>query len=175
MFDRFYKLIPIFWIMMSLSSQASAGLFGPSDYDECILDSLKGVTSDTAARAIETSCRAKFPFKKVEKEVGSFQGGWTLNSDGTGSCGLAWDGAKFYNWLPKESNWLLKQENIRLITTTYDNGTEIDFFVPAAIWEWPDDTAGWSSAQERKFEALKQGNSGAYFGLNALCSYSLPI
>ena len=109
------------------------------------------------------------------EESGSFQGGWTLNSDGTGSCGLAWDGAKFYNWLPKESNWLLKQENIRQITKTYHNGTEIDFFVPAAIWEWPDDTAEWSSAQERKFEILKRGNSGVLFGLNSLCSYNLPI
>ena len=39
------------------------GLFGPSDYDECILESMKGVTSNLAAQAIVRSCRAKFPEK----------------------------------------------------------------------------------------------------------------
>lgn len=40
---------------------ASAGPFGPSSYDDCILDSMKGVTSDLAAKAIAQSCKAKFP------------------------------------------------------------------------------------------------------------------
>jgi hypothetical protein len=45
---------------------AQAGWFGgPSDYDECILESMKGVKSDVAARAIVKSCREKFP--PVEK------------------------------------------------------------------------------------------------------------
>lgn len=42
-----------------------AGLFGPSSYDECITDSMKGVSSDVAARAILTSCRNRFPEKEV--------------------------------------------------------------------------------------------------------------
>ena len=33
----------------------------PHDYDDCILKTMTGVTSREAARAIETSCRAKFP------------------------------------------------------------------------------------------------------------------
>jgi len=37
-----------------------AGLFGPSDYDECILDSMKGVTSDKAALLIRRACGNKF-------------------------------------------------------------------------------------------------------------------
>jgi hypothetical protein len=32
-----------------------------SSYDECILESLKGVSSDVAANAIIASCRSKFP------------------------------------------------------------------------------------------------------------------
>lgn len=40
---------------------ARAGLFGPTTYDECITDSMKGVTSDIAARAIIRSCRERFP------------------------------------------------------------------------------------------------------------------
>jgi hypothetical protein len=47
-----------------------AGWFGPSNYDECVLESMKGVTSDMAARAIILSCRDKFPRKKsVDSEV----------------------------------------------------------------------------------------------------------
>ena len=35
--------------------------FRPSTYDECITDSMKGVASDVAARAILSSCRNRFP------------------------------------------------------------------------------------------------------------------
>lgn len=37
------------------------GLFGPSNYDQCITESMKGVSSDVAARAILSSCRNQFP------------------------------------------------------------------------------------------------------------------
>jgi len=40
---------------------AYAGWFEPSDYDDCILKSMKGVTSDVAARQIMRSCGQKFP------------------------------------------------------------------------------------------------------------------
>lgn len=43
-----------------------AGWFGPSNYDECILESMKGVTSDKAAILIESICRKKF-LEKPEK------------------------------------------------------------------------------------------------------------
>lgn len=39
------------------------GWFGPSNYDECILKSMNGVTSDAAAGAINRACRAKYPVK----------------------------------------------------------------------------------------------------------------
>src|SRR5690242_16083174 len=43
------------------STEAASGWFGPSNYDECILDGMKGVTSDVAAKAIIYACRNKFP------------------------------------------------------------------------------------------------------------------
>ena len=55
-------------IFLFLSTPSSAGLFGYDDFDECILGSMKGVKSDTAASAIYSSCRKKFPKKKVEKK-----------------------------------------------------------------------------------------------------------
>lgn len=47
--------------LVLLPSFATAGLFGPSTYDECITDAMKGVTSDVAARAIIKACRERFP------------------------------------------------------------------------------------------------------------------
>lgn len=46
---------------------AAAGWFGPKNYDECILESMKGVTSDVAARAIMRSCREKFSTQNQPK------------------------------------------------------------------------------------------------------------
>ena len=34
---------------------------GPQSYDECIIDSMKGVSSDVAARSIRYACREKYP------------------------------------------------------------------------------------------------------------------
>lgn len=42
-------------------SIGQADHFRPSTYDECITDSMKGVASDVAARAIISSCRNQFP------------------------------------------------------------------------------------------------------------------
>lgn len=40
-----------------------SGLFGPGNYDECILENMKSVSSDIAARAVMSSCRRAFPTK----------------------------------------------------------------------------------------------------------------
>ena len=52
--------IVAFSLVILVSTTASAGWFGPSNYDECILESMKGVTSNVAARLVESSCREKF-------------------------------------------------------------------------------------------------------------------
>ncbi|WP_126445461.1 hypothetical protein [Sulfuricystis multivorans] len=49
--------------LLSVPAASFAGWFGPSNYDECILESMKGVTSDVAARMVARSCREKFPDK----------------------------------------------------------------------------------------------------------------
>lgn len=41
---------------------------GPSNYDECILESMKGVESDLAARLIAHSCGEKFPVKPIAQK-----------------------------------------------------------------------------------------------------------
>lgn len=55
-----YCLIIIACIYPSVSI---GGWLGPSNYDECVLESMKGVTSDAAAGAIVRSCRSKFSEK----------------------------------------------------------------------------------------------------------------
>ena len=52
-----------------------AGLFGPSNYGECILESMKGVSSDRAAAMVAIACRKEFPTKK-KKSSGSSWGFW---------------------------------------------------------------------------------------------------
>lgn len=39
-------------------------LFGPKNFEDCVLDGMKGVTSDYAAAAVYKSCRTKFPNQK---------------------------------------------------------------------------------------------------------------
>lgn len=54
----------------TVSATAGAGWFGPSNYDECILEHLKGVSSDMGARMVAASCAKQFPPKKVADTAG---------------------------------------------------------------------------------------------------------
>ena len=56
--------LPLFLIVPMVLLSAGPGRADGADfasYDECILESLKGVSSDIAANAIIASCRSKFP------------------------------------------------------------------------------------------------------------------
>ena len=57
MFATLIRDEPIFLIPLN----ASAGMFGPSNYWECILDEMPGVKNDTVAIAIVRKCQKKFP------------------------------------------------------------------------------------------------------------------
>ena len=41
-------------------------LFGPKNYDECVLENMKGVSSDTAASLVALSCREMYKEKVVD-------------------------------------------------------------------------------------------------------------
>jgi hypothetical protein len=51
-------------ILILLASPVHAGIFGPSTYEECILENMKGVQSDRAAILIHRVCRKQFPEEK---------------------------------------------------------------------------------------------------------------
>lgn len=49
------------FLFLGIMLPGLAGGVAPSDYDECILESMKGVKSDLAAESIIMSCRNKYP------------------------------------------------------------------------------------------------------------------
>jgi hypothetical protein len=55
------KRLALAMFCAAVSGTATAGLFGPSNFDECILANMKGVGSDMAARAVAASCAKQFP------------------------------------------------------------------------------------------------------------------
>lgn len=52
--------------LLLITSSASAGWFGPSTYEECILKEVKGAKTSAAAVMIRKACRDKFPEPVVE-------------------------------------------------------------------------------------------------------------
>ena len=56
------------------SSYAQFGLFGPSDYDECIIEGMQGITSDAAAQAVQMACYSKFSKSRSSKPRVDYEG-----------------------------------------------------------------------------------------------------
>jgi hypothetical protein len=61
------RLFTVICLLIWMPIPAMGGWFGPSNYEECILKNMKGVTSDKAVLEIRKACRAKFPRKVEEK------------------------------------------------------------------------------------------------------------
>jgi len=57
---KIMKLYLMLFLCFFNTNAFAFSLFGPKDYDECILESTKGVTSDEAAIQIRRSCYKKF-------------------------------------------------------------------------------------------------------------------
>lgn len=49
-----------FFVLFFLPNQASGGLFGPVTFDECVQAGLKDVHTDTALRALYSTCQNQF-------------------------------------------------------------------------------------------------------------------
>ena len=58
---RFGIVGTVSFLILAILLPGLAGGAAPSDYDACILESMKGVKSDVAANFIMLSCRNKFP------------------------------------------------------------------------------------------------------------------
>ena len=113
MMRQLYKAILVLWAFLFVPMRATAGWFGASNYDECILESMKGVTSDAAAGLIHRACLAKYPVKgpsdsEVPANVAS-------QLDGRASYSYGYLKGNFYNG---NGEWTITQITIALMPKT---------------------------------------------------------
>lgn len=101
---------------------AHAGLLGPSNYDECITESMKGVTSDIAARALILSCRERFPVRDKKKPASRPLTNMEL-SNLTGRAGLEY--ANVYKGNIYNGNQNVTLSEVTLSITTTQKGKEV--------------------------------------------------
>jgi hypothetical protein len=81
------KLKILFVFILTIFYQFSyAGLFGPSTYDDCILDGVKSAKTDLAVRAVYQACRSKFP---------------EFDSGNVKDCSVVWSGKQFIKGSPE--------------------------------------------------------------------------
>ena len=55
-------------LILTIGSSAYAGLFGPSNYEECVLDGLKDAKTDGALVLLMNFCSDKFNTNKKQSE-----------------------------------------------------------------------------------------------------------
>ncbi len=60
--------LTIFLIAFLLFNSSHAGLFGPSNYEECIISEVKNAKTEAAANIIRQACMKKFPTKEMLDE-----------------------------------------------------------------------------------------------------------
>lgn len=114
-------IVSIFIIFLSILISATltfAAWFGPNDFDDCVLRSMKGVTSEMAAKMIYKSCREKFPLK-VEKSFDLTFDKLVMISGRVG-CRYNSLSGKIYN---KNTDTVVTK-----ITISIKNGTNVDYY-----------------------------------------------
>jgi hypothetical protein len=60
------KLISLTCLLITCS-QAYAGIFGASNYEDCVLEKLKDAKTDLAVQTVYAMCEGKFPSQKNNK------------------------------------------------------------------------------------------------------------
>lgn len=112
------SLLVLLLLALPLSS-VHAQWFGPDNYDECILEGMKGVTSDLAAAEIRQACRRKFNQKSSLPERVKVPDEVLANLSGTGGMnGFGGFSGEIYNG---NSDWVINKVTIRLVAA--DNGS----------------------------------------------------
>jgi hypothetical protein len=114
------KILPIALTIFFSTDALAWSIFEPKNFDECILENMKGVTSDIAANAIGKSCAAKYPKKTEQKCKLTEAKPWDLSKiTGTGSftdIGEPYFSANLYNGMDKsieEITVIISGENIK--------------------------------------------------------------
>jgi hypothetical protein len=94
-------LFILFLICTSVSS--NAGIFGPSNYEECLLENLKNVSNSDAVNAITAACALKFQNKSTNNE--------SRKTSGINICKLYWDGWKLVNGEKPNNSYVTYQHS----------------------------------------------------------------
>lgn len=79
---KFFKIC--FSTIFFVSLNGHAGLLGPSNYEDCVLENLKNTNTELGIQTVYMMCREKFP----EKNSGKSQNGVPQ------PCYLFWNGLK---------------------------------------------------------------------------------
>ena len=126
--NKAMKLLTTIILLLSvLPSVGTAQIFGPSNYEDCIIEGMQGVASDVAAVAVRSSCRKKFPRGQVSGSTPN-PIGWEIESSGIGRCYLIWDGAKFV-----QSSERVTPVNFTEVKMATPRDTKVTFFIPQAL------------------------------------------
>jgi hypothetical protein len=75
--------LQVFWLLVAASPANAWEIFGPSNYEECVVEKMKGQDKSMVWR-VEEACEIKFPF---ERETGlrdgeNFKWNWELRPNG---------------------------------------------------------------------------------------------
>jgi hypothetical protein len=104
---KFCILVPL-----AFSTNAHAGIFGPSNYEECVLSGLKDAKNEVSTQLLNKVCREKFqrePEKKINKD-----------------CFITWNGKNFVSGRP---------ENTPIYTKIVFKGTSDAIFIPSNLMD----------------------------------------
>ncbi len=141
-------------VLLGAFSSAYAGIFGPSSFDDCVLESMKGVTSDIAARAIYQSCREKFPEKKVQRNTRALSPFELNKLDGRGGASGNYFSVDLLN-----ANKGVTISQVTLVVVTKIGGKEVINYYDSDIDIGPNKTGN-------IFVKFIQGDAGAKYSWN---------
>lgn len=110
-------------ITLCCSLIALSGCNRTSTYDECIIESMKGVSSDSAARAVKLSCRTKYP----EKHPDDMELTAATLAKITGHAGVNEYGNFTGNIYNGSNEWSVTQVTVSLSKTTNKPWLRYDF------------------------------------------------
>jgi hypothetical protein len=95
MFRRKLVFFVVLVGLISLSRAYAWSPFAPNKFNDCIIDGMKGVTSDIAARAVYKSCLDKFPDSAPKTSSGYVSDCAVTYSGGTFVRGKPADPSKY--------------------------------------------------------------------------------
>ena len=101
-----------FYLICVISLNSHASIFGPSNYEECVLSGLKDAKNEVSTQLLNKVCREKFqrePEKKINKD-----------------CYVTWSGTNFISGRP---------ENISNYTKITFKGTSDAIYIQNNLME----------------------------------------